>query len=173
MADLITPDVRFHRSWLEADDEFGDAHVDGGGLEGRDRAAVRTEAGFADYVGFLRAASLPDSPRPEGHVACTFLWITEGEEFVGSLGIRHSLTPFLLEQGGHIGYSVRPGARRRGHASKALADALPLCRELGIDRVLVTCDEDNLGSRAVIETNGGVLEDVRGDKRRYWIDTQL
>ncbi|WP_231687191.1 GNAT family N-acetyltransferase [Arthrobacter alpinus] len=66
---------------------------------------------------------------------------------------------------------MRPSARRRGHASKALNDALPVARELGISRVLVTCDEDNAGSRATIEKNSGVYEDSRNGKRRYWINT--
>jgi predicted acetyltransferase len=73
--------------------------------------------------------------------------------------------------GGHIGYAVRPTARRRGHATAALALMLPVAAERGIDPVLVTCDTDNVGSRRVIEANGGVLEDVRGQKMRYWIRT--
>ncbi|MDD1477831.1 GNAT family N-acetyltransferase [Arthrobacter sp. H16F315] len=96
----------------------------------------------------------------------------DGDAFLGSLAIRHELNDFLLNEGGHIGYSVRPSARRRGYASKALADALPVARDLGISRVLITCDEDNLGSRATIEKNGGVYEDSRNSKRRYWADTE-
>ncbi|WP_459385139.1 GNAT family N-acetyltransferase [Arthrobacter humicola] len=64
---------------------------------------------------------------------------------------------------------MRPSARRRGHAAAALANALPIARELGIARILLTCDEDNAGSRATIEKNGGVYEDSRNGKRRYWI----
>lgn len=94
----------------------------------------------------------------------------DGDTFLGSLAIRHELNDFLLNEGGHIGYSVRPSARRRGHATKALSDALPLARDLGISRVLVTCDEDNAGSRATIEKNGGIYEDSRSGKRRYWLD---
>jgi predicted acetyltransferase len=56
-------------------------------------------------------------------------------------------------------------------ATAALRAALPLASALGIHPVLVTCDDDNIGSARVIEANGGVLEDVRGEKRRYWIAT--
>lgn len=102
---------------------------------------------------------------------CTYLWIVEGDTFLGSLAIRHELNDYLLNEGGHIGYSVRPSARRRGHAAAASADAQPMARDLGIHRALLTCDEVNAGSRATIEKNGGVWEDTRNGKRRYWIDT--
>ena len=64
---------------------------------------------------------------------------------------------------------MRPSRRREGHAHRALKLALPEARALGLDRVLLTCDEDNDGSRLTIEGNGGVYEDSRNGKRRYWI----
>ena len=110
----------------------------------------------------LRSATDEDAPRPVGHVPSTTLWWVDGGAYLGRLAIRHRLTPHLLEYGGHIGYDVRPTARRRGHATAMLAAALPVANRLGIDRALVTCDTTNVASRRVIEANGGVLEDERG-----------
>ncbi|TSB21636.1 GNAT family N-acetyltransferase [Streptomyces benahoarensis] len=78
---------------------------------------------------------------------------------------------FLLAHGGHIGYDVRPTARRRGHATAMLRAALPRARVLGLDRVLITCDATNTASRKVIEACGGLFEDRRGVKLRFWVTT--
>jgi len=129
------------------------------------------QAAFVSFVEALRADALEDSPRPSGHVPSTTLWWTDGAEYLGRLSIRHRLTERLLEIGGHIGYEVRPTARRRGHATAMLAAALPTARSLGIDPALITCDTDNIGSRKVIEANGGVLEDERNGKLRFWTPT--
>ena len=73
--------------------------------------------------------------------------------------------------GGHVGYTVRPTARRRGFASDALRQVVPLAGRRGIPRLLVTCDLDNVGSARVIESCGGELEGELQGKRRYWIGT--
>jgi predicted acetyltransferase len=97
-------------------------------------------------------------------------------ELVGRASIRFELNDFLLREGGHIGYGVAPAHRRRGYASEILTQALVIVRADGIDRVLVTCDEDNVASMKVIEQHGGVLESIvsseekAADIRRYWID---
>lgn len=95
---------------------------------------------------------------------------------VGMLDLRHRLNELLAEWGGHIGYSVRPDERRKGYAKWMLAHALPEAKKLGIDRVLVTCNDNNIASARTIEANGGVLENklyverAKQTIRRYWID---
>ena len=82
----------------------------------------------------------------------------DGTDYLGTVIIRHRLTPALEREGGHIGYHVVPGHRRRGHATQLLAQAKPVCRQLGLSELLVTCAEDNLGSRRLIEANRGTLD---------------
>jgi predicted acetyltransferase len=104
-------------------------------------------------------------------VPVTELWYVDGACYIGTVMIRHELTPQLRLDGGNIGYHVVPGQRRRGHATAMLAAACAWCRDLGLTEVLVTCSADNLASRRVIEANSGVLESDAGDGvLRYWID---
>ncbi|GAA3399314.1 hypothetical protein GCM10020369_84730 [Cryptosporangium minutisporangium] len=113
-----------------------------------------------------------DSPRREGYVPATTLWWVQEGTYIGRIAVRHRLTPGLREMGGHLGYDVRPSARRRGHATEMLRAALPVAAGLGIAPTLVTCDVDSVASRKVIEHNGGVLEDQRGEKLRFWVPTR-
>ena len=98
---------------------------------------------------------------------------TERNRFVGAVNIRHSLNDALLKNGGHIGDGVRPSERRKGVATKMIALALEECKKLGIDKVLMVCDKDNIGSAKSIIKNGGVLEnEITEDgviEQRYWI----
>lgn len=174
MTALATPDLRLRASWAAAVAEFGDEVQHGSGLWDFDHLDT-TETGCRAVVDHLLAQADPATELPPNIVHCSYFWITDGtgddEEFVGYLALRHALTPWLLEEGGHIGYAVRPSRRREGHATRALALSLEHAAGLGIDRALVTCDEDNEGSRATIERCGGVYEDSRNGKRRYWIPT--
>ena len=170
MIRLIAPDACYQDSWLEAATEFDGAHRDGAGGEDLDLGELRDPEVFEGFVERLIADAEPDSPRKPGYVPCTYLWIAQGSTILGSLAIRHELNDFLFNEGGHIGYSVRPSARRKGYATEALAQALPVANAMGISRVLVTCLEGNEGSRRTIEKNRGVYEDTRNGTRRYWID---
>lgn len=171
MAELVAPNINFHWSWLAASREFDGAWRDGSGGE-VSFDDMQDARHFQNYVHGLLSQAAADAPRPDGHVPCTYLWMVEDGCVLGFLAIRHELNDFLFNEGGHIGYSVRPSARRRGHAARALKDALPLARALGIGEVLVTCDESNAASRATIEGNGGRYEDSRNGTRRYWLTTR-
>lgn len=107
----------------------------------------------------------------------TFFCLDEDRDlFVGAVNIRHYLNAQLLMNGGHIGDGVRPLERRKGIATKMIALALEECRKLGIERVLMVCDKDNIASAKSIQRNGGVLEnEIETDgvtEQRYWIDLQ-
>lgn len=94
---------------------------------------------------------------------------------VGMIQIRHCFNDYLEKYAGHIGYSVRPGERRKGYAKAMLKMALPFCREIGIEKVLITCMDGNIGSEKTILANGGVYEttvhepDKNRELKRFWI----
>ena len=103
-----------------------------------------------------------------------FLLDDERNRLLGAVNIRHYLTDALLKDGGHIGDGIRPSERRKGYATKMIHLALGECRKLGIDRVLMICNKDNIGSARSIIRNGGVLEnEITGSDgsvlQRYWI----
>jgi predicted acetyltransferase len=100
----------------------------------------------------------------------SIFWLVAGRDFLGRLCLRHTLTPSLLRLGGHIGYVIRPSRWRQGYGTRILALGLREARSLGLERVLVTCDADNVASRRIIEANGGVLENRIEHKLRFWID---
>jgi predicted acetyltransferase len=174
MAALITPDVRLKDSFLAAMAEFADEGRtgDGSGI-GRDleqwTGRWETDEGFAAYVWEKLAER--EAVVDRDWVLCTNLWWVDGDEYVGRMSIRHELNGWLKEVGGHIGYDVRRSRRGEGHATAMLRAALRIAHDLGIDSALLTCDDDNLASRIVIERNGGVLEDLRRGKLRYWVPT--
>lgn len=178
MPRLGPPTTALQASYLAALDEFRAE----GRLGPRDSTGLAMEVragipglddpdGFAAYVAGLHARALPETPRPPGWVPDTVLWFADEDQFIGRLTIRHDLNEMLREVGGHIGYDVRPSARRRGHATEMLRRALPMAAALGLDPLLITCDVDNIGSRRVIQANGGRLEDERHGKLRFWVPT--
>ena len=148
-------------------------HVNGAGLWLLPEAEQwdLTGLGCRRLVAALLLRADPNFEHPADGVPCEFLWITDGDEVIGFLALRTQLNEWLLEQGGHIGYSVVPSRRRQGHATRALALAVRRAAELGLERVLVVCDEENVASARTIEACGGVQEDIRHGHRRYWIAT--
>ena len=111
-----------------------------------------------------------------GRVPNADFWLIENGEFVGRLNLRYELDSDLLKFGGHIGYEVRPSRRKQGYGTRMLQLGLEKAKAAGIFKVLVTCDENNIGSKKIIEHNGGQFENavhIDGSaikKLRYWIN---
>lgn len=133
---------------------------------------------FDAWLANVRAYSAPETT-PAGKVPATqYLALDENEHLVGMVNLRHCLNDYLLEFGGHIGYSVRPADRKNGYAIQMLKLALDEARALGLDRVRIACDRYNIASAKTIQANGGVLDGERYDPQdgtltqRYWIENK-
>ncbi len=136
------------------------------------RAIFRND--YRDFDAYL--ADLDHESAPDGWVpdSVFFLLDTDRDRLIGAAHIRHTLNDSLRVTGGHIGDGIRPTERRKGYGTELVRLALIECKKLGIDRVLMTCDKDNIASAKTIIKNGGVLENevVNEEGRieqRYWI----
>jgi len=157
MIQLVSPSKEFKQSFIQGVTEY----------EGEDHSPTSErysklspsdlEKDFDAFVEKELSQSRGEN-LPEGYVPQTIYWLVDGDEFIGNVRIRHSLTEHLREIGGHIGYDIRPSKRGKGYGNKILELALQKARELGIENVRITCDATNVASKKIIEKNGGVLE---------------
>jgi predicted acetyltransferase len=129
-----------------------------------------------DFATFVARRLAESSHRTDMPVPKTQFWAVTDDEFVGRISIHHELTEALRVEGGHVGYDTVPSFRNRGVATEMLRQALPWARALGLEQILLTCDDTNVASIRVIERNGGVLRETkvlaanRPLKRYYWIN---
>lgn len=169
MSFLIEPTAQYKEQIIAAVQEFQS--------EGRllDYDVQRLHRNFASYLRNMQKQKERHYVEPD-RVPTTDFWLIDGEEVIGRLSLRHELNDFLLKVAGHIGYMIRPSRRCQGYGKEILRLGLEQARAIGLTRVLVTCDENNIGSKRVIESNGGRFENavvVNGSsvkKLRYWID---
>jgi predicted acetyltransferase len=151
----ISPSIRYEQAFLAMLDDFD---------RNDPNSAEFYAPAKANFAGYAR--SLLDEARglnlPDGWVPCTHRWlVAPSEQIVGVTRLRHNIdTPFLSENGGHVGFDVAPSHRRRGYGHFALSVALAEAERLDIDRVLLYTAMDNAASRAVIERAGGQLERI-------------
>lgn len=132
--------------------------------------------GYEDYEVYLKSLKIRESGEGKWVPSTNYFLVNDENRVLGMVDIRHELTENLLQIGGHIGYSVRPSERRKGYATYILKEALKKCKALGIERALVTCNDDNIGSLKTILNNNGLedehfIESNGNIVRRFWIDT--
>ena len=129
---------------------------------------------------FLAHLDTLENDPPRLMVPGTMFFLVEGEEILGVCEIRHFLNSGLLKYGGHVGYGVAPKHRGNGYAAEMVRMAMPFMKQVGIDRCLITCVQENIASAKTIENVGGVLENeveiIRNGLLkiglRYWIDVK-
>ncbi|GAE32704.1 GNAT family N-acetyltransferase [Halalkalibacter hemicellulosilyticus] len=161
--DLKEEYLSFYKEWLDSGENMIPWVIE------------KDPSNFEKMVQFLmdneKGVNLPD-----GWVSDSTYWLLNNDRrIIGVVNIRHQLTEFLLNSGGHIGYGIRPSERRKGFATKLLFLSLEKAKELGIKKVLVVCDETNLGSYIVITKNGGIpdsdfTEEDGNIVNRFWIE---
>lgn len=168
---LIRPTAEYADQILECKKEYlaANSSMDGCG------PMRRTD----DPIAYIEKCAIEESPEtcPTSLVPATqFILVRkEDNKVLGFLQVRHCFNDYLSKFGGHIGYSVRPSERRQGYAKEMLKMALPFCREIGLDKVLITCADGNIGSEKTILANGGVYEctvhepSENKDMKRFWI----
>jgi predicted acetyltransferase len=164
---LVEPAMAYKEPCLDAVREFhavGEYDVD----------VEQLTAQFEDLIARLDAAKDPTTV-PPGELPYEDFWLMEDGEWIGKLTLRTTINAQYLHSGGHIGYEIRPSKRRCGYGTALLRLGLEKARERGLLRALLTCDETNIGSRKIIEANGGQLENAvviegqAAQKLRYWI----
>ncbi len=188
MCFLTTPSAQYKESFLEAAAEFhAEKRLDSTYAVCLGYNIKSLERQFPDFIRGL--TDLADDSRAVGHwYVDRVLWLIDKNEYIGQVSIRPELcTNYLITYGGHIGYSIRPSCRKQGYGKKILGLSMEESKAMGLHRILVTCNSDNIGSKKIIEYNGGRFEkalkmdsiafraegnpkDGQVQKLRYWID---
>jgi len=166
---LIKPTIELESEFLSMVEEYE-------GAGERFHIHENAQNNFVTYLTSLREMSEGINLQPGIVPMDTFWMVKDNQKIIGECRLRKYLTPTLEFEGGHIGYLIRPSQRQKGYGTLILALTLEKARELGIKRVRVTCDTDNLPSARIIEKNGGILSGKSISKfsskliSQYWID---
>lgn len=168
---LIRPTSEYASQIIEYRQEFLDA---GDSMDGT--GSLRRIENPEEYIKLSEDYEDPQKVPSHSVSATQFFFIRKCDNrLVGMIQVRHRFNDYLEKYAGHIGYSVRPSERRKGYAREMLKMALPFCREIGLDKVLITCIDGNIGSERTILANGGVYESTVHEPnanvvlKRFWI----
>ena len=138
-------------------------------------ASARAEVSFDDFLKRMRERET-DEIREKGLVPATlYFLVDEKNKICGALDIRHELNEYLEKFGGHIGYGVAPSERKKGYGKIQLKLGLEKAKKIGLKKVLITCDDNNIGSAKTIEACGGIYNDTLADAeanriKRYFVE---
>ena len=171
--ELIFPTIEHKQAALDYRQEWLDREP-GEGINGSWGLQRQEYENYEKWLNDIELLKTGQSNNSNISVPATTYFAFCDNIIVGNIQIRHYLNDYLLKTYGHIGYGVRPSERRKGYATEMLALALNKCRELGIEKVLVSCDKDNIGSAKTIMKNGGVPENEFTEAdgnivQQYWI----
>lgn len=142
-------------------------------MHGANELNAFMDGGFVGWINYINAPAGTQWFEYQKVADSTYIALID-DVVVAIVHIRHTLNDVLLQQGGHVGYSTHPAYQGRGIATRVLAFAVRTLNEMGVYKVLVTCQHDNLASARVIEKNGGILENILTKSNgvqvsRYWI----
>lgn len=149
---LIKPEEKYAKQVMDYKEEMLNNKDSLDGCAGLENVENYTQ--WADFENRLQALYKENYVPSHVYLAVR----KEDDRVVGIIDFRHPIKGFLLEVGGNVGYSVRPSERRKGYAGEMLKQILIICKEYELDKVLVTCDKENIASRKTILKNGGILE---------------
>lgn len=166
MYELVKPNEKYAQAIMQYSNAFAQW-----GEKPYGACALEKYSDIKEWIAFTRLMETEEAEKLGYVPGVTYICInTDNGRMVGVTSIRKYLSENLLLHGGHIGYSVAKDERNKGIGTKILSYALEKCREQGLKRVLITCDESNTASEKVILKNNGVLENVYDGTKRYWID---
>ena len=169
---LINPTLEYATQIFEYRQEFLDS---GDSMDGC--GPLRRSANPEEYLAICKQHENPETVPENLVVATQFIFVRKSDnKIVGMLQIRHYFNEYIEKYAGHIGYSVRPSERQKGYAKQMLKSAIPFCKEIGIDKILISCIDGNIASEKTIIANGGVYEctvlepQSNRNLKRFWIN---
>lgn len=173
---FVFPDIQYRDQVTEFIQEFYDYKSELNGTGELER--YLKDSTYSEWL--YRLQEEAQNPEGTGTVpSSTYFYMDEKDRMIGMANLRTKLDSFYLEQGGHVGFCIRPTMRKKGYGTRLLQELCGICGMMGLDRILVTCLKENVASAALIRKCGGVLEnEIRSEKykaivQRYWIETRF